>query len=115
VYPGRTRKDSLEIVDVPKTDKSRRAVPLGHPKRELVARRPEGVNPKPAVIPDAGRYEDCIEALHIAAKASDWIFAASDGIPFGGLTLGSEKNADDTLAMQQLRHADRATTTCTRW
>jgi len=38
------RKDSLEIMDVPKSDKSRRAVPLGHLRREFEACKPVGAS-----------------------------------------------------------------------
>lgn len=104
------RKDSLEIMDVPKTEKSRRVVPLGCLRRDLAERKPAGADPDALVFPDAGRYEDCIEALHIAAKA---VFV--DFLGFGFHTFRRmhntwfRKDADDTLAMQQLGHADRAT------
>ena len=104
------RKDSLEFIDVPKTEKSRRAVPLGQLGQEFASRKPLEASPDALVFASAGRYEDCIEALHIAAKAVSVDFRGFGYHTFRRMhNTWFRKQGDDTLAMQQLGHADRAT------
>lgn len=104
------RKDSLDTIEPPKTEASRRMVPLGHLLESVLKLKPVNAMDTDLVFPNCGRYEDCVEALHIAAKAV--------GIDFKGFGWHSFRRMHNTwfrkeggiaLAMQQLGHTDSAT------